>query len=151
MRAKLSRWYVSIGLVAILLLTGLSSEGLSQSGKGKLYFKKKMKVPYSLRDGSRLTKSDEYTVMVQYEGGQPVLTFIAKDGYPVLRNRGEQDAVPEKERDFKEGGRFTILAMPDPKHPGGRWIVFLYDFIDSKVGKYVRLRFRIAEATEPAS
>ncbi len=56
--------------------------------------------------------------------------------------------VPEKERDIKDGGRFRILAMPDPKQPGGRWIVFLYDFVDQHVGKFVRLRFRIAEATK---
>jgi hypothetical protein len=148
MTAKRSRWRASIGLVALALLTGLSSEGLSQGGKGKLFFKKKLNITYSLRDGSTLIKPDQYTLMVQNDGGQPFLTFVSKEGYPVLRNRGEQDAVPEKERDFKEGGRFTILAMPDPKHPGGRWIVFLYDFVDSKVGKYVRLRFRIAEASE---
>jgi hypothetical protein len=141
-------WCVSIGLVALALLTGLSPEGLSQGGKGKLFFKKKLNITYGLRDGSTLIKPGEYTLTVQNDGGQPFLTFVSKEGYPVLRNRGEQDAVPEKERDFKEGGRFTIMAMPDPKHPGGRWIVFLYDFVDSKVGKYVRLRFRIAEATE---
>ena len=79
------------------------------------------------------------------------MTFISKEGYPVLRVHGELDSVPENERDFKEGGRFKIIPMPDPKHPGGRWIVFLYDYVDSKVGKYVRFRFRIAEATEQAS
>jgi hypothetical protein len=150
-RAKRNRWCVSIGLVALMLLTGLSSEGLSQGGKGKLYFKKKLNIPYGLRDGSTLIKPDEYTLMVQDEGGQPVLTFLSKKGYPVLRSHGEHDTIPENERDFKEGGRFRMMAMPDPKHPGGRWIVFLYDFVDSKVGKFVRLRFRIAEATEPAS
>ena len=148
MRAKRNKWSASIGLVALALLTGLSADVLSQGGKGKLYFKKKLNITYSMRDGPTLLKPSEYTLMIQDESGQPVLTFVAKDGYPVLRNHGEHDAVPENERDFKEGGRLKILAMPDPKHPGGRWIVFLYDFVDSKVGKYVRLRFRIAEAQE---
>jgi hypothetical protein len=150
MRAKGSRWCVSIGLVALVLLTGLSSEGLSQRAKGKLYFKKKLNIPYGLRDGSTLTKPDEYTLIIQDEGGQPVLTFISKEGYPVLRSHGELDTIPEKERDFKEGGRLRMMAMPDSKHPGGRWIVFLFDFVNP-VGKFVRFRFRIAEATESAS
>lgn len=150
MRAKRSRWCVSIGLVALVLLTGLSSEGLSQGVKGNLYVKKKLNIPYSLRVGPMVTKPDEYTLMIQNEGGQPVLTFISKEGYPVLRSHGEHDTIPEKERDFKGGGRFRIMALPDPKHPGGRWIVFLYDFMDPR-GNFVRFRFRIAEATESAS
>ncbi len=59
MTAKRSRWCVCIGLVVLALLTGLSSEGLSQGGKGKLYFKKKLNITYSLRDGSTLIKPDE--------------------------------------------------------------------------------------------
>ena len=151
MRAKSSRWCVSIGLVVLALLTGPISEGLSQGVKGKLYFKRKLNIPYGLRDGSTVTKPGEYTLMIQNEGGEPFLTFISKEGYPVLRSHGDQETVPENERDFKGGGRFRILAMPDSKHPGGRWIVFLYDFIDSRVDNLVRFRFRIAEATESAS
>lgn len=151
MRAKRSKCCVSFGLVALVLLTGLSSESRGQSAKGNVYLKQKLNVPYGLREGSMATKPGEYTLKIQNEGGQPVLTFVSKEGDPVLRNHGEQDIVPEKERDIKNGGRLRIMALPDSTHPGGRWIVFLYDFMDGKAGKFVRFRFRIAEATEPAS
>ncbi len=151
MKTKKSRWCVSIGLAVLALLTTLSSNVLGQYDKGKVYFKKSVNLLQSLQDGSRITKPGEYTLKIQMEGGQPVLTVQSKEGDPLLRSRGEQDAVPENERDFEGGGRLKILAVPDTKHPGARWIVFLYDFVDSKVGKFVRFRFRIAEATGPAS
>jgi hypothetical protein len=147
MRAKTSRWCISIGLAVLALMTTLSSNVLGQYDKGKVYFKKNVNLLHGLQDGSRITKPGEYTLKIQMEGGQPVLTVQSKEGDPLLRSRGEQDAVPENERDFKSGGRLKILAVPDTKRPGGHWIVFLYDFVDSKVGKYVRFRFRIAEAT----
>lgn len=147
MTAKRSSRCVSIGLVALALLTGLSWNGFSQADKGNVYLKQKLKIPYALQDGSTVTKPGEYTLKIQNEGGQPVLTFISKDGYPVLRSRGDRDIVPEKERDIKGGGRLRITPMPDPKRAGGRWIVFMYDYID-RLGNFVRVRFRIAEATE---
>lgn len=147
MRAKGSRWCLPMGLVALALLTGLSSEGLSQAAKGNVYLKQKLKIPFALQDGSMVIKPDEYMLKIQNEGGQPVLTILSKKGDPVLRNHGERDTIPEKERDFKGGGRIRIMALPDSKHPGGRWIVFLYDFMDPR-GNFVRFRFRIAEATE---
>lgn len=147
MRAKASRWCISIGLALLGLMTTLSSNVLGQYDKGKVYFKKNVNLQYGLQDGSRITKPGEYTLKIQMEGGQPVLTVQSKQGDPLLRSRGEQDAVPENERDFESGGRLKILAVPDTKHPGGHWIVFLYDFVDSKVGKYVRFRFRIAEGS----
>jgi len=147
MTAKQSRWCVSIGLVALALLTGLSSDGFSQADKGRVFLKQKLKIPYALRDGSTVLKPDEYTLKIQNEGGTPVLTFLSKEGEPLLRSRGENDSVPEKERDIKNGGRLRIMVVPDSKHPGGRLIVFVYDFIE-RFGTFVRLRFRIAEATE---
>jgi hypothetical protein len=150
MRTNTSRRYVTICLVA-LLLTGLTAESLAQVSKGNVYFKKQLKIPYNLQDGSTVLKAGEYTLKIQNEGGLPVMTFFSKDGYPVLINHGDRDTIPEQEQDFKEGGRFRMMAIPDTKRPGSHWIVFVYDFVDSKVGKYVRFRFRIAEATAPAS
>ncbi len=60
---------MSIGLVTLALLTGLSADGFSQIEKGNVYFKQKVKVPYGLQDGSTVLKPGEYMLKIQSERG----------------------------------------------------------------------------------
>ena len=151
MTANKGRWFVSTAVVALALLTGLSSEGVAQAfSDGMLYFKMQVKVPYALQDGKTVLQPNEYTLLVRNEKGHPVLSFLSKDGDLLMRIHGDYDSMPFNERDFKGKGRLRMMAVPDTKRPGARIIVFLFDFL-SRQDKYVRFRFEIAEATEPKS
>ena len=119
---------------------------LSLAQKGITYFKNKVNVPFALKNGQKVLPAGEYTLKIQEEGGQPMLSVLSKEGDPVLRNRGEHENVPEKDRTFQRGGRFRITTAPDPKNADQRLIVFLYDFVDARGGIYVRFRFQVPEA-----
>jgi hypothetical protein len=141
---RTSARYISL---AVLLLVFAQ---LAAAQKGVTYFNKPIKIPFALANGSKTVPPGEYTVKIQDEGGQPTLSYISKDGSPLIKKTGDRDLVPEKEQTFGRGGHFKVTTATDPK-TSGRLIVFLYDFVDPKGGQYVRYRFSIPEAAAEAT
>ncbi len=133
--------------LALTSMTFLSLEGSAQAiREGILYFKSKVKIPFSLQSGSKVFKPGEYLLMIRTEGGQPVLIMQSDKGDVLMRTYGEYDIVPERDRNFKRT-RLTIASESESESPGKRWIVFTCDTIRG-VGTYTRIRFKIREASE---
>ncbi len=145
-----NRRVLGMAAVVLSLLLGSPSAGFSQGPKGILYLKRTMNIPFALRgDSSTVVAPGEYTVRIQEESGQPVLTLLNPAGDRMLRNRGDRERVPEKDRTFQRGGQIRITPIPNPKNAQERLIAFIYDFVDARAGTYVRFRFEVHEAAAP--
>ena len=130
---------------ALLIFAGLAVVTLVslQGNAQALYFKGKVKIPYTLKGISKVVKPGEYLLTITSYKGQPLLTLDKVKGGRVLRILGEHQDVPKSVRNFK-GGRLRILAEPQPKSKEDRKILFIWDYLNP-LGAYHRLRFKVRQ------
>lgn len=135
-----------IGLVILIASAWMGFGSLEAISQDVVLLKQKIKIPYALQSGSKIVKPGEYLVTISMERGTKILT-LDSDKRRVLRTRGEDHELPERERSKVKGRRLRVFPLPNRKSPGERWIVFMLD-IRGPIGDFYRIIFRCREATK---
>ncbi len=135
-----------IGLVILLALALMGFGSLEAITQDVVFFKQKIKIPYTLQSGSKIVKPGEYLVTISMEQGTKILTLDSAKKR-VLRTKGEVQDLPESERSKVKDRRLRVFPLPNRKSPGERWIVFMFDR-RGPIGDFRRTIFRCREATK---